>query len=749
MASMRLTTNAPAPKALCASEHAKLISGTDGLFPDFGHHSEGEMGGLWMHPIKVLDGFWLRFRDEEADNVDTWILADSYECAPGENAFGYTSGLGHTRVTIRREQLAPESAPGVILTYRLANHDPAPRRVQVEWLARTDLYPAWYSLDSGFCQDGQDSGAWDAATSTFTAKDDKNPWFAAIRCATAPDSAQVGQLFGPQITKGRGVSLSVQYAMTLQGGEERELTFYLTGSAQTAQQAQERLALLASGKDFRAEKQARYDALLAQSRLEVPDERFREVWDWVKVNTDWLIVDSAPYGRALSAGMPEYPWWFSCDNCYTIQGLLAMGQYELARETLKLLADYSEKVNGNGRIVHEITTYGLCSNPGNTQETAHFVTALWNYWRWTGDRSLIDETMPLVRKSMAWLQAQDDDGDLFPSGYGIIEIAGLNAEMIDSIAYTAQAWGCYADLCRLTGDSGEEARARELYQRTCQAMNDKMWDEEAGSYCDAYASTAFVRSCRDEILGRRHGHNPEAERAFDAMLARKDCPEDQETGFLINGNWTLVTPMEAGLAPADKAERALAYMNTPEFVGKWGVYLNALNRDAIMTISTGAAAVAQARYGHADRALDLLKRMNATFGMATPGMISEMSPDYGCFCQAWTAYALFTPVVRHIFGVQPEADKEQVTLTPCMPAAWPEASLTDVRVLDGKLSIRYARQDKGYTLTLSGENCPALRLNLQPGETAAVTGAQATDVEGGVRFTLPQGETVQVTVSRN
>lgn len=96
---MRLTTNAPAPKALCASEHAKLISGTDGLFPDFGHHSEGEMGGLWMHPIKVLDGFWLRFRDEEADNVDTWILADSYECAPGENAFGYTSGLGHTRVT--------------------------------------------------------------------------------------------------------------------------------------------------------------------------------------------------------------------------------------------------------------------------------------------------------------------------------------------------------------------------------------------------------------------------------------------------------------------------------------------------------------------------------------------------------------------------------------------------------------------------------------------------------------------------
>lgn len=75
-----------------------------------------------------------------------------------------------------------------------------------------------------------------------------------------------------------------------------------------------------------------------------------------------------------------------------------------------------------------------------------------------------------------------------------------------------------------------------------------------------------------------------------------------------------------------------------------------------------------------------------------------------------------------------------------MPAAWPEASLTDVRVLDGKLSIRYARQDKGYTLTLSGENCPALCLNLQPGETAAVTGAQATAVEGGgTVYPAPRG----------
>ena len=31
------------------------------------------------------------------------------------------------------------------------------------------------------------------------------------------------------------------------------------------------------------------------------------------------------------------------------------------------------KANGNGRIVHEVTTNGGVSNPGNTQETAQFI----------------------------------------------------------------------------------------------------------------------------------------------------------------------------------------------------------------------------------------------------------------------------------------------------------------------------------------------------------------------------------------
>src|SRR5262245_7103572 len=40
-----------------AGDRAYLIGTQDGNFPDMGGHVPGEMGGLWLHPIKLIDGF--------------------------------------------------------------------------------------------------------------------------------------------------------------------------------------------------------------------------------------------------------------------------------------------------------------------------------------------------------------------------------------------------------------------------------------------------------------------------------------------------------------------------------------------------------------------------------------------------------------------------------------------------------------------------------------------------------------------
>src|SRR5712675_1870542 len=49
-----------------------IVGTQNGNFPDLGSHVRGEMGGLWMPPIKLLDGFWVRLTDLESDSSD-WL----------------------------------------------------------------------------------------------------------------------------------------------------------------------------------------------------------------------------------------------------------------------------------------------------------------------------------------------------------------------------------------------------------------------------------------------------------------------------------------------------------------------------------------------------------------------------------------------------------------------------------------------------------------------------------------------------
>jgi hypothetical protein len=708
---LSVTRRSAFPLCLCAGERLKLIGTTDGRFPDFGHHLEKEMGGLWLHPIKLLDGFWLRFKDLDSDNVDVWTIADSYEAYPEGNCFGYGANLGHTPIRLKRSQIIPEakeenggSGAGLLVSYSFFNSSTAPRRVELEFLIRTDLRPVWYSETAGI-NDEDDEGAWIPAEQVFLAKDRGHDWYVAAGTVPAPERVLSGDRTGPEIVSGRGVSASFFYSMEIPPGLSRELRCVIAGSAVSREDCLAAYRRLIPEKDFWGEKRKRTGELLAKSRLVIEDEQFQTIYNWIKVNTDWLIFDAGSFGRGLGAGIPEYPWWFGCDNCYALQGVLAMGDYRLVRDTLSLLRDYSEKYNGNGRILHEITTAGISAHPGNTQETAHFIIMVWLYYRWTGDRPFLEACFPSLEKSAAWLRAQDEDGDLFPGGYGIIEIPGLNSKMLDTAVYAAAAYDCFAQACELLGK--EAGDYPTLSKKLVEAINRDMWDDEAGLYCDARTSAADVQSRRDAILGRLYGPGAEkGRRALEAAMKKKDRLDPQEkSGWLLNYAWIINTPMEMGIAPEDKALRALERMNGPEFLGPYGAYLSGLFQDQIMTISTGVMAAAQARYGYADRALELLRRMFRAFNLASPGCIAEMLPDYGCFVQAWTIYAVMVPIVNYFFGVQPSAPENLLLLRPCMPLAWTKASLERVRVLDGELSIEYRRvRDKDhYRIAFTGE----------------------------------------------
>ena len=690
---MKASINTALPKCVCASEEVKLIGSLDGMFPDFGHHQEREMGGLWLHPIKLLDGFWLRFEDCAASNVSTWIIADGFENAPEGNRFLYRSGLGHTPIEIDRIQMAPEKTKGLMLRYVFRNRSQDSRPVHIDFLARVDLRPVWFSDSAGIHDGIRDDGKWADDLQMYLAKDCDHEWHTAIASDHTPAKVSCGELPGPQGDGKDQSSVMFTFDLHLPSGRS-ELRFFISGSYESRGNCIEACKALRGGTNFEAQKTERYTSLLAQSKLTGLSPHFCEVFSWVKVNTDWLIQDSGPYGRGLTAGLPEYPWWFGCDSCYALQGVLALGDFRLCRDTLDLLLRYSKQHNGNGRILHEVTTGGVCVNPGNTQETAHFLVIVMDYFQYTGDTTFLESAFDYLLLSVHWLEAQDHDGDLFPSGYGIVEIAGLHSEMIDTAVYTCAAYRCFADICRVLSKNGLSASWEEKAQRLQTAINTHFWDDEEGLFCDAFTSYPEVMENRAHILGRlSQDRETQANGYLDALLRKKEPLGERESGWLINHNWVINTPMEAGIAQADKARRALARLHSDQFINHLGMYLNTLESHAVMTISTGTMAVAQARYGYSDRALELVECIFATFSKATPGCIYEMSPDYGCFVQAWTVYAVMVPIIRYFFGIQPDAINGRLRIAPQMPSGWHQAELLDVPILGGKISIRWCREE--------------------------------------------------------
>ena len=61
---------------------------------------------------------------------------------------------------------------------------------------------------------------------------------------------------------------------------------------------------------------------------------------------------------------------------------------------------------------------------------------------------------PAMKQGIDWLLGEmDQDKDLFPEGYGIMEVHGLNAELIDVAVYTQQALEAAARIAEVLNDT--------------------------------------------------------------------------------------------------------------------------------------------------------------------------------------------------------------------------------------------------------------------------------------------------------
>ena len=249
--------------------------------------------------------------------------------------------------------------------------------------------------------------AWQAAAGIFIARDTRNPWFC-VWGAVPPADARLVTNPQPLPTKGTGVTAASRYTLTVDRDRTSTLRFVIAGSATDEKAALGTFRYLA-GNHARLleEKQAHYAAIIERARVRIPDRRLQDVYNWTRVNTEWHVREVPGIGRAIGGGLMEYPWWFS--DTYTVQAVIATGDFDLAKQALRFLRRQSLKANRNGRIVHELTTNGAVSNPGNTQETAQYILTIGKLVDWTGDVAFAREMYPAMTQGLDWLLAEARD----------------------------------------------------------------------------------------------------------------------------------------------------------------------------------------------------------------------------------------------------------------------------------------------------------------------------------------------------
>jgi glycogen debranching enzyme len=398
----------------------------------------------------------------------------------------------------------------------------------------------------------------------------------------------------------------------------------------------------------------------------------------------------------------DYPWWFGCDNGYALRGCLALGQHEIAITTLDLLRRLSEEANGpTGRVIHEATTRGLTTDTGRTEETPHFLRAVWDTFLWTGDVAFLERNYEFCKRGLLdWtLGEQCKDGDLRPYGYGVMETWRLDLQCVDTASLTIEALAGLAGMSEIVGEPEVAARCRALHDEAL-AQLDSFWMESEGIFGDMLATpeemTSRLREWRDYLASR----NPAAAERLGHLLAgAESAPDQQRKQPWLLKHWSVLCPLEAGLVDSQRAVHALERAEGPEFTGPWGVYVQGIYGGAMMSIATGVLAVAEAVYGRSEQALRYVRILTDTLEMQMPGAISEMSPDYGCFVQAWSGYGVAWPLVSGIFGVQPDAYRRRVTLTPSFPPGWPEARLQNLRIGTNSIDLEW----DGTTLWLTSQ----------------------------------------------
>src|SRR5262245_49138707 len=601
---------------------------TGDLQPIGAEHLVGEMGGLWAHPLKVADGMTLLISEPDG----TQPMAHAVELIELLSHVEWRYRLGG--MEIKRRDFVAEDHAAFFSLLTLKNAGARPRVGKLHLLVWLKFLGGWFSGNSA--RGGDEFWLDDTVVLGFD-RLWQGRWGVACGASVAPERCE----FEPREV-GRVATLT--YPFTLAAGQTQTWEFLLTADHERGHDGARHLfsQLAGTGEKLLIDKLDRYHQKVFKGvALEAPERAVNRAFALAKANLQLLSADYDPsLPPYFLAGVPEYPQLFGCDTEYTVPGAVAAGFVETSKSALLALADYGQRACG--RIPHEITTNGRVFHPGNTQETPQFAAACWDYFRWTGDLVFLRRVYPLCKEGIdeympaIWGPA----GNLYPIGDGVVERHGMGERKLDSTCYLFQALRALRDMAEALDYPDEARRYGARLEELGRRFESDWWLEDEQMYADSLHSD-----------GR---------------------PQ-------LDGHWTVVLPLQLGMAGEERAKRALERIER-EWVNRWGLVHTRAREELVWTLPTGLLALTAFRYGLPSSGVRLLQNIAETASYGTLGAFKELIPIGLCFVQLWSAGLYLQGVIEGLLGLRPLAHLHRLSISPRLPANWPYARLSAVPV---------------------------------------------------------------------
>jgi glycogen debranching enzyme len=418
-------------------------------------------------------------------------------------------------------------------------------------------------------------------------------------------------------------------------------------------------------------------------------------------------------GTYVAAGVPWFLTLFGRDTLVAslMTGLLGSAT---TRSTLAALTALQATETDDwrdaepGKLPHEVRRGELAQRGliphtpyyGTHDAPALYCLALWNAWRWTGDRQLLDEHFDTAHAALRWCdeygdrdgdglleygtrsrdgyynQGWKDAGDAIVTPAGNVGVLPLSTVELQGYLYAARL--AMAELFEERGDSAAASKQRAAAKTLANIVEQRFFLEIDGFYALALDGAKQPLAS----ISSNPGHllwcglpTPLRAKAVGARLVQPD---------LFSG-WGLRT-----LSANHPAYNALSYQ-----------------RGSVWPHDTALAAAGLSRYGCREEAATLLRGVLDAAGMFEANRLPEL------FCgldrasgppvpyaeanvpQAWAAAA---PVlaVQTFLGLVPDAPRHQCFLTPWLPEWVPQLDVQGISIGDATVDISLS-QHRGET----------------------------------------------------